>query len=45
MLLDHIEANQLPNIDFEKLVLRFCEELQLPSNQNNIYNLTIIYYY
>lgn len=32
MLLDHLEANQLPSIDFKKLLLRFCDELQLPCN-------------
>lgn len=32
MLLNHLEASQLPNIDFKKLVTRFCDELQLPGN-------------
>lgn len=31
MLLNHLEADQLPSIDFKKLAIRFCDELQLPS--------------
>lgn len=39
MLLNHFKANQLPEMDFNKLVIRFCDELQLPSNDN------ILFYY
>lgn len=31
ILLDCLEARELPNIDFKRLVIRFCDELQLPS--------------
>lgn len=43
MLLIHFKADQLPNIDFKKMAVRFCDELQLPSNyyssNNRIYQL------
>lgn len=39
MLLNHFEANQLPEMDINKLVIRFCDELQLPCNDN------ILFYY
>lgn len=32
MLLNHFGVNQLPDVDFTKIVIRFCDELQLPSN-------------
>jgi len=32
MLLKHLKAEQLPNIDFKKIVMRFSDELQLPSD-------------
>lgn len=32
MLLKHLKADQLPNIDFKKLLMRFSDELQLPSD-------------
>lgn len=31
MLLNHLDAHQLPNIDLKKLAIRFCDELQFPS--------------
>lgn len=34
MILGHLKAEKLPNIDFKKLVSRFCDELQLPCNLN-----------
>lgn len=32
MLLKNLKADQLPNIDFKKLLMRFSDELQLPSD-------------
>ncbi|XP_060842088.1 TATA box-binding protein-associated factor RNA polymerase I subunit B [Rhopalosiphum padi] len=32
MLLKHFKADKLPNIDLKKLLLRFCDELQLPND-------------
>lgn len=32
MLLKSLGTNQLPKIDYKKMILRFCEELQLPSD-------------
>lgn len=32
MLLKHLKAEQLPNIDFKKIVMRFSDELQLPND-------------
>ncbi|XP_025191565.1 TATA box-binding protein-associated factor RNA polymerase I subunit B [Melanaphis sacchari] len=32
MLLKHFKSDKLPNIDFKKLLLRFCDELQLPND-------------
>lgn len=32
LLLKHFKADKLPDIDFKKLLLRFCDELQLPSD-------------
>lgn len=42
MLLNHLEVNQLPDIDLKKLVIRFCDELQLPGN---ITFLIVIFYF
>lgn len=32
MLINSLGVNQLPDVDFNKIVIRFCDELQLPSN-------------
>lgn len=32
LLLKHFKADKLPDIDFKKLLLRFCDELQLPND-------------
>ncbi|XP_015374841.1 PREDICTED: TATA box-binding protein-associated factor RNA polymerase I subunit B [Diuraphis noxia] len=32
MILKHLKVDQLPNIDFKKLVIRFSDELQLPND-------------
>jgi len=32
MLLKHLKAEQLPNIDLKKILTRFSDELQLPSD-------------
>lgn len=31
MLLNQLKTNELPNLDFNKLIIRLCDELQLPS--------------
>lgn len=42
MILNHLKANQLPNIDFKKLVIKFSDELQLPSNNYLFYFIMTI---
>lgn len=43
MLLNQLGTNVLPKIDFKKLVIRLCDELQLPSKCYFIKNV-IIYF-
>jgi len=48
MVLKHLKVDQLPNIDFKKLLIRFCDELQLPSDYyfstNTFYLLFLLLY-
>jgi len=45
MLLNHLDANQLPDIDFKKLVIRFCDELQLPGIITSLIVFILFYYF
>jgi len=48
LLLKHFKADKLPDIDFKTLLLRFCDELQLPSDNyffTNYFSFILFYMY